>query len=180
MQNESNGSRGLRALDKVGQTTNALRRSDTNWEIEYMLSDLRDPRKIRATTCNNETAREHVETPRLLQLSLDQGEHLRHPRLDDLGEHEFRENASGATTGRGNLKGVVLTNTRRYGRSVLAFNLLCGREWGAKASRDVVRDVISTYGQYGRKLNRPAVEHRDAAGTTTDIEQAHAQLLLLL
>jgi hypothetical protein len=144
-----------------------------------VLRDLGDPRKIRASAGNHETACQHVETSRLLELTLDQAKHFRDPRLDNLSENEFREDSRRSTAGRWNFQGIILSNPCGDRGAVLTLNFLSGRKWGAKTSRDIVRNMITTNGENRGELHRAPVKYRDTARAAADIEQAHPKLLLL-
>ena len=114
------------------------------------------------------------------QLVADQPEQLFVAGLDDLGERLARQAPRRPVADARHLDGLVGIGELRQRTGVADLDVLRVLRRRAHRHRDVVRDLVAGDRDHGGVADRAAAEHREVGGAAADVDQAHAEVLLVV
>ena len=177
---QADAGRVRRRADHVDQAADADRAGAAHRQAEHLLGDLGGALEDRGAAGQDDAGGEAVGVARAHQLALDVLEDLLDARLDDLDQRQARQHPRPAATDRRHLDGVAVADHRAGRAAVAALDLLGRVERRAQDRGDVVGDVAAAERQHRGVDDRAVGEHRDVAGAAADVDQRHAQLLLVL
>src|SRR2546425_6817815 len=168
-----------RAPHHVGEPTERRGNADPHRQVENLLGQVGHAFHDRRAAGDDDAGRRRILEPATGQLSRDQREDLLDARLDDLRQDLPGELARLAPADRRHLDRLVFAHERRQRAAVALLQIFGVRDRRAQPDGDVVRDVIATERQDRRVPDGAFAEQRGVGGPAADVDQQHAELLLV-
>ncbi len=153
---------------------------ETHRHVEDFLGELDRAFHLGATARQNDPGGNHLFKPAPAQLLTHQPKQFLVARLDDLGEC-LAGKAPGRTIAHArNLDALIGVGELGQRAGVPDLDVLRILRRRTHGDGDVVRDLVAGDGDDGRVPDRPVGKDRDVGGAAADVDQADAQLLLVL
>ena len=148
--------------------------------MEHFLGELDGAFHLGAAAGQHDAGGDHFLEAAAPQLLAHQAEQLLVARLDDLGERLSREAPCRALADRGHLDALVGIGELRERAGVTDLDVLGVLRRRAHRHRDVVGHLVTGDRDHRGVADRAVGEHRQIRGAAADVDQAHAELLLVL
>jgi hypothetical protein len=145
----------------------------TSAQLDHSLHERRAAR-------DHDPRREQFLEARGPQLALDERIELLHARLDHFGQRLARQLARSPLPHAGHFDHVVGARELTQCHPVGDLQFLGIARRGTKRHRDVVGDLVSGDGDHRRVLDRAVGEDRHVGRAPADVDQAHAQVALVV
>ena len=169
-----------RVAHDVRKTFDELRHAEAHRHVEHFFRELDRAFHLGAAAREHDAGGHELLESRAAQLLANELEQLFVTRLDDLGQRLPREPPRRPVADARHLDRLVGIRELRQRAGVLDLDLLGVRQRRAQRHRDVVRDLIAGDRNHGRVLDRAAAEDRDVGRAAAHVDEAHAELLLVL
>src|SRR5579872_2762088 len=164
----------------VGETGHGDRLAQPRGCVEHRLRGVHRAHEPRASTAHHDTRGQQLVEAGLADLLARHLEDLDHARSDDLGEEAARQGLDAVAADLADLDLLRMVDDVGQSVTVVELEVLGLVERRPQADGDVARHVVAADRQHGHVAGRPVVVHDDVGGAGADLDQAHAELDLLL
>src|SRR6185369_13940792 len=174
------GRREARALHDIGQAAAVLRVAEADRHMKDFLAQLDHARHDAGAAGEHDARRQHFLEAGAAQFVLDQFVKLLDPRLDDVGQRPARELAARPVVDARHIEVLGDIGELRQGAAILALDVLglAGRR--AQRHGDVVGDLVAGDRNHRGVADGALSPHRDVGRAAADVDQADAEILLVL
>src|SRR5262245_7258564 len=169
-----------RRAHDFGEAALVARQAQAHGHVEDLLAQLHHSLHRRGASGEHHAAREQLLEPRLAQHLLHERKQLLRARLDHLGERLARHRARRALADPRDLDHVGGVGELAQRHAVARLDRLGLRRRRAQRHRDVVGDLVARDRDHGGMPDRAVREDGDIGGAAADVEQAHAEVFLVL
>ena len=169
-----------RVAHHIGEPAHGLRDAEAHRHVEHLLGQLDRAFHLGAAAGEHDARGDHLLEAAAAQLLAHQAEELLVARLDDLGERLPRQAPRRALADARHLDALVGIGELRERAGVADLDVLGVLRRGAHRDRDVIGDLVAGDRDHRGVADRAVGKHREIGGAAADVDQAHAQLLLVL
>src|SRR5215469_4801393 len=169
-----------RVAHHVGESLHALRDPEAHGYVEHFLGELDGAFHLGAAAGEHDAGGDHFLEAATPQLLAHQAEELLVARLDDFGERLSRQAPRRTLADRGHFDAFVGIGELRERTGVADLDVLGVLRRRAHRHRDVVGDLVAGDRDDRGVADRAVGKHREIGGAAADVDQAHAELLLIL
>src|SRR5258708_6508245 len=133
-----------------------------------------------AAACEDKSCRDLAVKPGALQIVANQGEQFHCTRLDDVRQHVRKDRARRAVAHAGNLDRTVFLHECGCGAAIAALDSFGFGDRGAQTDGQIIREVIAANRNGAGVPYHASAENNQFRGAAADVQQAAAEIALVL